>query len=311
MTNDRRLTKNERRTQARETARLQQQQRQRRERVTKGLTIGGILLGAAAIVVIVTLVIVNAIRPPGPGPENMASDGIVVGQGLVAETTPALAADDAPVATEERDDVVQIVVYQDYLCPYCGLFETTNGEYVNQLLEDGVATVEYHPVSFLDRLSLGEEYSTRSANAAACVAEAAPDSFSAWNTLMYENQPAENTEGLTDAEIIDLAEQAGVETDAAFTECIESVQFEGWVERATQDAQLEPGPSGEDGVQITGTPTVLVDGEQYRGQPGDGASFTAFVQAALGQVSGEPAETPAPSEATPAPSEATPAPSEG
>lgn len=304
MTNDRRLTKNERRTQAREAAKAQQQKRQRDERLKKGLTIGGILVGAIAIVAIVTLVIVNAIRPPGPGPENMASDGIVVGQGYVAETTPALAADEAPVATDERDDVVQIVIYQDYLCPYCGLFETTNGETIDQLISDGVATVEYHPVSFLDRLSLGEEYSTRSANAAACVAEASPDSFYAWNTLMYENQPGENTEGLTDDEIIGLAEQAGVDTNAAFTECVESVQFESWVQRATQDAQLEPGPSGEDGVQITGTPTVLVNGEQYRGQPGDGASFTAFVQAALGQVTGETgAESPAPSESTPAPSE--------
>ena len=304
MTNDRRLTKNERRAQAREAAKAQQAKRQRQERMRKGLTIGGIIVGAVAIVAVVTLVIVNAIRPPGPGPENMASDGIVIGQGYVAETTPALAADEAPVPTEERDDVVQITIYQDYLCPFCGLFETTNGEYIDQLLSDGVATVEYHPVSFLDRLSLGEQYSTRSANAAACVAQTSPDSFYAWNTLMYENQPGENTEGLTDDELIGLAEQAGVDVDAAFTECIESVQFEGWVERATQDAQLEPGPSGEDGVQITGTPTVLVNGELYRGQPGDGASFTAVVQAALGQVSGEaPAETPAPSEATPAPSE--------
>ncbi len=305
MTNDRRLTKNERRAQARETARLQQQQRQRRERLTKGLTIGGILVGAIALVAIVTLVIVNAIRPPGPGPENMASDGIVIGQGFTAETTPAVAADEPPVATEERDDVVQIRVYQDYLCPFCGEFETANGEYIDGLLEDGVATIEYHPVSFLDRLSLGEQYSTRAANAAACVAEAAPDAFHDWNRLMYENQPAENTEGLTDDELIDIASQAGVDTNAAFSECIESVQFEGWVERATQDAQLEPGPSGEDGIEITGTPTVIVNGEQYRGQPSDAASFTAFVQAALGQVGGgsDAEESPAPSESTPVPSE--------
>lgn len=302
MTDDR-ATKNERREQAREVARAQQQRRQRGDRVKRGVTIGGILVGAVAIVAIVTLVIVNAIRPPGPGPENMASDGIVVGQGYVAETTPALAADEAPTATQGRDDVVQIVIYQDYLCTLCGLFETTNGPYIDQLLADGVATVEYHPVSFLDRLSLGEQYSTRAANAAACVAQAAPDSFFAWNALMYENQPNENTEGLTDDELVSLAQQAGVGVDAAFTECVQSLQFEAWVERATQDAQLEPGPSGEDGVQITATPTVFVDGEQYQGQPGDAASFTAVMQAALGQVTGSTGDTPAPSEATPAPSE--------
>ena len=93
------LTKNERRAQAREQARAMQEQRRRRERVRRGLTIGGIVLAAVAIVAIVAVVIVNSIRPPGPGPANMASNGIVIGQDFVAERTPATPPEGDPTPT--------------------------------------------------------------------------------------------------------------------------------------------------------------------------------------------------------------------
>lgn len=315
MTNERRPTKNERRAAAREQARELQQRRQRRERMTKGLTIGGIIVGAVAIVAIVALVIVNAIRPAGPGPENMASDGIVIGQGNVAETSAALGPDDAPIPTEERSDVVQIVIYQDYMCPYCGQFESANGATIAQYLETGGATVEYHPISFLDNSSLGERYSTRAANAAACVAEQAPDQFFDWNQLMFAVQPAEGTGGLSNEEIIDYSEEAGVDVDGAFSECVNSGQFESWVERATSDAFNEPGPSGEDGVDIDQTPSVYVNGELYPGAPSDAATFQAFLTSAAGQTGesddeGEDPEASSDPEASTEPSE-TPEPSEG
>lgn len=316
MTSERRPTKNERRAAAREQARQQHLQRQRRERMTRGLTIGGIVLGAIAIVVIVGLVIVNAIRPPGPGPENMASDGIVIGEGYVAETTSAIGPDEGPTPTEERDDIVQIVIYQDYMCPFCGQFESANGATIAQLLETGGATVEYHPVSILDNASLGERFSTRAANAAGCVAEFAPDSFFDWNALMFANQPVEGTSGLSNEEIIGYAEDAGVDVEGDFTECVNSGRFDSWVERATDDAFSEDGPTEDDEVLISSTPTVYVNGELYSGAPSDATSFQAFLTSAAGGTT-DPEETEDP-EATEEPAESadpeateTPAPSDG
>ena len=76
MTNAPRSSKNERRDAAREKAReqrLRQQRRERRNRVVLQASIGVVII---AIVAVVAVIIVNSVRPPGPGPKNMANGGI-------------------------------------------------------------------------------------------------------------------------------------------------------------------------------------------------------------------------------------------
>lgn len=301
------LTKNERRAQARDQARKMQEDRRRRERVKKGLTVGGIILVAVAIVAVVAIVIVNSIRPAGPGPENMASNGIVIGQDFVAERTSATPAEGEPTPTEPREDIIQIEIYQDYMCPVCGTFDQTNRATLEQLLSTGAATVEVHPISILDRLSLGTKFSTRSASAAACVAEFAPDQFWDFNSAMFDGQPAEQTAGLSNAEIIGIVESVGIDTSGGLADCINEARFSSWAEAATVRAGTQPLP-GTDGVVADRTPTVLVNGQLYPGAASDAAGFSAFVTAAAGQQSGEPTETEAPAE-TDAPAE-TPAPTD-
>ncbi|GEK81294.1 DsbA family protein [Agrococcus baldri] len=305
------LTKNERRAQAREQARKMQEERRRRERLKKGLTVGGIIIAAVAVVAIVAVVIVNSIRPAGPGPENMASNGIVIGQDFTAERTASTPAEGEPTPTEPREDIIQIEIYQDYMCPVCGTFDEANRATLEQLLSTGAATVEVHPIAILDSQSLGTKYSTRSASAAACVAEFAPDSFWDFNSAMFDNQPEERTAGLTNEEIVGVAEQAGIDTSGGLADCINEGRFSSWVEDATVRAGTQPLP-GTDNVVADRTPTVIVNGQQYPGSAGDAAGFQAFVTATAGQLSGESTEEPAETEA-PADSEEpaeTPAPTD-
>src|SRR5450756_2403262 len=152
---------------------------------------------------------------------------------------------------------VVVSVYVDYMCPYCGQFEAVNGPTLDQLRGDGTIIVEYHPVSILDEASLGTAYSTRAAAAAALVADQAPEAFVAFNTALFATQPAENTAGLTDAEIAALARGAGVPEAVAST--IESGaylagpgSFVNWVGAATDRAAQDLGRLA--------TPTVLIDG---------------------------------------------------
>ena len=298
------LTKNERRAQAREQARRMQEERRRKERVKKGLTIGGIIIAAVAVVAIVAIVIVNSIRPAGPGPENMASNGIVIGEGFEAVRTAATPAEGEPTPTEPRDDIIQIEIYQDYMCPVCGTFDEANRATLEQLISTGAATVEIHPIAILDRFSLGTKYSTRSASAAGCVAEYAPDKFWDFNSAMFDNQPAERTAGLSNEEIVGLAEQAGIDTSGGLADCINDARFASWVEGATARAATQPLP-GTDGVVADRTPTVLVNGQKYPGAAGDAAGFQAFITAAAGQQGGESTEEPAETEPaeTPAPTD--------
>ncbi|HWH98088.1 MAG TPA: hypothetical protein VNS80_06950, partial [Pseudolysinimonas sp.] len=82
------MSKNEKREAAREQARIQRELQRKKDRRNKWMLQGGVILGSLAIIAVVTLLILNGIRPAGPGPANMASDGIQIGQGFVAKTTP-------------------------------------------------------------------------------------------------------------------------------------------------------------------------------------------------------------------------------
>ena len=152
-------------------------------------------------------------------------------------------------------------------------FEAANGEYISSLLENGNTTVEIHPIAILDRLSQGTKYSTRAANAAACVADSSPNDFLAFHNLLFANQPVENTTGLSDDELVALTVEAGADDVAS---CIQDQQFKSWVAAATTRALNGPIPdSNVDRVQ--GTPTIIVNGVKYDGAVDDLASFQAFV----------------------------------
>lgn len=304
--NQPRPTRNERRDAAREKARILREEQKKRERRNKVLIQGGIIVAVLAVAALVVALIMQNTKPEGPGPENMASDGIVltgVDGAITVVETPALAAGATPKATvhDESGEVANIVTYIDYLCPFCGQFETTNSESIRTMVESGAATLEVHPVAILTNKSAGTQYSLRAANAAACVAENSPEAFLDFNQLLFENQPEEGSTGLTNDELKEFVDQSGATSTSKIDTCIDDSQFKAWVQAATNRALTEPVPNS-DLESITGTPTVLVNGKQYVGSLTDPAEFQSFVLQATGETFSESnsTETPTP---TPAPAQ--------
>jgi len=295
------ISKNDRREAAREKARVLREEQKKKDRRTRVLLQGGIILASLAIIAIIALVIVNSIKPEGPGPKNMASDGIQISQGNIALETPAVKAGDEPAANkpDTSKGVLDIQLYVDYLCPICGQFEKTNGGYISSLIDNGGATVEIHPIAILDRSSQGTKYSTRATNAAACVANYSPNQYYDFHNLLFANQPAENTAGLTDDQIVDLAKQAKVKDADTIERCIRGEDFKAWVGNSTARALNGPIPnSNVDKVQ--GTPTVIVNGLKYEGSVSDLSAFQAFVVQAAGDTFNQnstPTPTPTPTPA--------------
>ncbi|MET0853309.1 MAG: thioredoxin domain-containing protein [Microterricola sp.] len=292
-----RPTKNQRREAAREKARELRVQQKKKDRRNKVLLQSGIAVGIVAVIAVISLIVVNSFRPEGPGPANMASDGILIGEGLVAVRTPALAADAKPIPSQpdESGAVADIRVWVDYLCPFCGDFERTNSEQIQGWLESGAATLEVHPLATQTSKSAGTKYSLRAANAAACVANYSPDDFFVFNSAMFIDQPQENTAALNNDEIKQRIKDAGVSNLSKINTCIDDEQFKGWVLDATDRALVGPLPNTEL-EKVSGTPTVLVNGKQYIGSLEDPKEFAAFVQQATGQTysTSTPTPTPAP-----------------
>lgn len=305
-TGDDRLSKNDRRDVARRKAQALRAEQKKKDRRRRFLLQGGITVGVLAVIAAVALIIANTyLKPPTPGPLNMASDGITIGQGLKAATTGALQPGDEPVSSESANPtVIKIRVYIDYQCPLCKKFEMTNEKQLTTWLETGAATLEIHPLAILDPASIGAKYSTRSANAAACVANYSPNNFFAFNALLFQKQPPEQSAGLTDAQLVSLTKQAKVKHPVSIATCIVNQSFKTWVNAATVRASSGPIPNSKVD-KVTQTPTVLVDGVKYSGALDSANDFALFVNNAAGnafteEATASPTPIPSPS-ATPTP----------
>lgn len=142
--------------------------------------------------------------------------------------------------------------YIDFMCPVCNQFEQAYGEAIQGLVTDGTITLNIHPISILDRASQGTEYSTRSANAMYCVAAADGTAAVPFMQAMFAGQPAEGSSGLTNEQILAIAEGVGV---TGIDSCVNDGEYSGYVAAMTEKTPVAPGASG------IGTPTIAINGE--------------------------------------------------
>jgi len=272
------VTKRERREQAREHARELREAAAKRRRRNRWLIQGSVLVAALAAAAVIVIVLMNVVRAPASGPLNMASDGIqFIGDGekVVPVETAGLAAGATPKPTEQDPSKgVSIVLYLDYQCPFCKDFETTNGEKIATWVSGGIASVEVHPVAILDGASQGTRYSSRAANAAACVANYEPTLFLGVNAALFANQPPEGTAGLTNREILTVLAAESADS-GEITSCVNNEEFRNWVTQATARTK-DPLPNS-DLAQLAETPTILVNGHRYLGSLTDASEFLNFV----------------------------------
>ncbi|MFQ1000544.1 DsbA family protein [Modestobacter sp. SSW1-42] len=188
-----------------------------------------------------------------------------------AAATPPGTVDGYAFAVGAADAPVTVDVYEDFQCPVCAQLEETSGGTLTSLVDAGTVQLRYHGMAFLDRAST-TEYSTRALNAAAVVAESGTEAYRTFHDLLFADQPAEGTAGLSDDQLIAHAAQAGA-SGAAVESGIRDLRYGDWVAAATDRAST-------DGV--TGTPTVFVDGTQLDNADLTPEGITAAVQAAAG-----------------------------
>jgi protein-disulfide isomerase len=226
--------------------------RARAERRRRTL-IGGITAAVVVIVAIVIVVVVQTNRtktsPTAAVPAHTIDHGLVIPVGSAS----------APVTVN---------LYEDLQCPNCRAFEAQTGGTLDKLVSQGKVVLHYHPMSFLDS-SANQKFSSRALNAAAAVLNAGGDqAFKKFHDLIYAHQTPETGPGMTDAQLIQYARQAGA-SGPQVSSAIKDMTYADWVKKVTDQAS-------KDGV--TGTPTVIIGGKQV--QDLTPAGITAAVQAA-------------------------------
>ncbi|MDN4639899.1 thioredoxin domain-containing protein [Agreia sp. PsM10] len=285
------LVKKDRRALARELARLEREEAARRRRHRRIAWRTSLAVVGVAVLSVGTVTIVSALQPaPALGPMNMASDGILFsgdGSTVTAATAAAQEADATPVAStlDTSDQLLHVVVYADYGSADSALFETTNGSALLSWVTSGYATLELHPVALDD--SVNQNYSTRAANAVACVADASPDTVPVVNTALATAQSTAGASGLSDDDLVSLVQTAGV-TDTGVADCITSGAFDDWVVDAT--ARARASVPNSDVAALDDAPLVVVNGTAYTGALDDASAFESFVQSVYAPSADAPVE---------------------
>ncbi|WP_405657824.1 thioredoxin domain-containing protein [Streptomyces sp. RK9] len=197
---------------------------------------------------------------PSDGPSSSSSQDSQDSQEVIpeAKVPPVSVERLAKVPTAVKGGVITVgkpgaehtvKVYEDARCPFCKKFEEGGAQALVGPLVDGDVKVEYTIASFLDR-NLGGSGSVNAANALRAAVEAGK--FPQFHSAVFVNQPEESDDAFTPAFLLKIADKVGLR-DAAFTKAVTGNTYKSWVGTA-MDAFTDDG--------VTGTPTVVVDGEK-------------------------------------------------
>lgn len=195
-----------------------------------------IWVSIAAVVVLVAvtgavIAINNAAAAPGAQPE-----------GSIIDT------DAGAVVFGDTDADNVIDTYVDFLCPFCNQFEQSEGPTIKGLVDDGTAVLKVHPVTILDNNTSPVGYSSRAASAFYAVAAADPDNAYAFMQALYANQPEERSAGLTSAQIVQIAKNAGVNVTSDLEHAITKDTYQDFAQHKGLPADA------------TGTPHLVING---------------------------------------------------
>ena len=177
-------------------------------------------------------------------------------------------------------------MYEDFQCPHCRDFEKAFGPTISKLIDSGAVAADYYMVSILNSKA-NDNYSTRAASAAYCVADESKEAFTRFHSALFAMQPEEGAGGAPDnAKLVETARQAGAA--GSVPGCINSGKYNKMVDGLAAAAK------------ITATPTIKLNGEDI--SPGTPDELIAKVTAIVGPVAGLQPAPPAP----PAPAPAAP-----
>lgn len=223
------MSKQSEQSRAERTAALMKQQKRQEQR--RQLTIIGIVVAVLAI-----LAAGGAYLATRKGNANSTIAGGAGQYSLV------VGPDSAPT---------KVVVYEDFLCPACGYFESASREKFTQAAAEGKLQIQYRPFDFLSRFG---DYSARATNAVAAVLDQTDtETAKKFHDLLFENQPSEEGPFPENSALIDLAVEAGADR-ASITPAIENMEYQDWVDAATKQALEDD--------QVNSTPTVFLDGKR-------------------------------------------------
>ncbi|MEU2245887.1 thioredoxin domain-containing protein [Streptomyces sp. NPDC019224] len=183
-------------------------------------------------------------------------------------------------------------LYEDSRCPICASFEQTVGSTISKDVEDGKYKIQYIGASFIDGDSLGGddpvignrgEGSKNALSALGAALNVSPDAFLEYKSALYSAKfhPEESDDKFKDdSYLIKVADSVKeLKGNKEFQKAVEDGTYDAWALKMSQAFD-------ENKDEVTGTPTLVMDGKKVTGSDGKNApmtvdEFNAAVTAAL------------------------------
>lgn len=155
-------------------------------------------------------------------------------------------ADDA-MAVGDVDAPVVMIEYADYRCPYCARHHRETRPELTPLVEDGTLRIEFRDLVIFDETSLMAALGGRGAAAQGLLEEYQAEVFA-----LSEEGHGEYTQ----EDLVEIAEQIGVEDLEAFEAAFDDPEILAAVQADTQEARS---------IGITSTPSFLINTQVVQG----------------------------------------------
>lgn len=225
---------------------------QRRESIRRRLNIGAVVI--VVLLIVGVAVVVGRIG----GTSGTAAD----------VSAPAAGSTDYGVTIGSADAPHQVVIYEDFLCPFCGELEAQTGTQLSALADEGKVYVDYRPFQLFTDI----DFSAQELNTFKVVLDAAgAEVAKAFHDELYADQPSESGPFPDDDWLVAKAVKAGA-TEADVRPGIEGMTQQEWVDAATK-AATDAG--------VASTPTILVDDKPFTAE-GSVDDLAAALLAAVG-----------------------------
>ncbi|MFF5157057.1 DsbA family protein [Streptomyces sp. NPDC000348] len=203
-----------------------------------------LIVGASVLCVLGLAAVIGVVAASSGGDDGSEASGPVVAP------SGALGKDGLAIPVGKESAKSTLVVWEDFRCPACKVFEQAYSPTLHELTGSGRLKVEYHLVTLIDN-GMGGTGSRSAANAAACAQDAGK--FTAYHDVLFENQPMESDDAFADnAGLIELAGKVDGLDTPAFRTCVEDGTHNSWVAKSHEAFQKGG---------FNGTPTVLYNGK--------------------------------------------------
>lgn len=147
---------------------------------------------------------------------------------------PPVGVDDSGGIRVGSNSTATVDFYYDYFSADSKRMDDTLVAAARQMQRAGFANINYHPVATLNGKNPQENFSTRSAGAAYCVAEHSPQAFGEFHERLFAAQPQDQNPGLGNDQLAQIAIDAGA--PATIRPCISGDRYEAFVDEMTARA---------------------------------------------------------------------------